>query len=116
MGVATARQQNKKAAISPHLSDEDIMQLVFGGTQRGRPENPQVPDSAILSVVESLMRQRGKRVGVSIATISNHLPTFSYYDVHKSVLRLIGMKVLRRCNVGRQGESAKIILGRLKRR
>jgi len=116
MGASTAKKQNKRAAASPQLSDEDIMQLVFEGSLRGRPENPQVPDSSIINIVERQMRQKGKRVGVSIATISNQLPAFSYYDVHKSVLRLIDSKILRRCNTGKAGESAKIILGRTKRR
>lgn len=115
MGAATA-QQNKKAAISPTLNDDAIMQLVFEGAVRGRPENPPVPDSEIVKIVGSMMYEKGKRTGVSIATIANHLPTFSYYDVHKGVLRLLESKVLRRCNVGRPGESAKIILGRRKRR
>ena len=116
MTATTAKKQNKRAATSTQLSDDDIMQLVFGGSLRGRPENPQVPDDVIIHIVESRMRQKGKKVGVSIATISNQLPTYSYYDVHKSVLRLITSGVLRRCNIGTAGESAKIVTGRRKRR
>lgn len=116
MRATTAKKQDKKAAASVRLNDDEIMQLVFEGSLRGRPENPQVPDAAIIEVVEHRMRHMGKRVGVSIATISNQLPAFSYYDVHKSVLRLLDSKVLRRCNTGKAGESAKIILGRAKRR
>ncbi len=97
-----------------HLDDEEILELALRGTLRGRPANQQVSDIAILGIVQYLTSNSAdKKRGVSITQIATQLAGHSYYDVYKSVMRLIGSKQLRRLNPStRSGESARIVLSR----
>lgn len=97
-----------------HIDDEEIFSLALRGTLRGRPTNQQVSDIAILGIVQYLTsNSTEKKRGVSITQIATQLAGHSYYDVYKSVMRLIDTKQLRRLNPGtKSGESARIVLSR----